>query len=83
MSSNPTESFINYRDIDTGNNPSGETNVDEAKIYGSSKYIFGTLKKLMQVKPSIILISSLKRSRVFLISRNHVVMLLIVISCNI
>ena len=78
MSSNPTESFINYRDIDTGNNPSGETNVDEAKIYGSSIYIFGTLKKFMQVKPSIILISSLKR-RVFLISHNHVVMLLIVI----
>ncbi|CAN8304229.1 unnamed protein product [Cochlearia groenlandica] len=36
-------------DMDVGNNPSGETNVEEAKIYGS-KYFVGNLKRLMDVK---------------------------------
>jgi hypothetical protein len=49
VSSNPREAFFNYRDIDVGSNPSGETNVDEAKIYGS-KYFLGNLKRLMDVK---------------------------------
>ncbi|KAL1198385.1 Berberine bridge enzyme-like 7 [Cardamine amara subsp. amara] len=49
VSSNPREAFFNYRDIDIGSNPSGETNVDEAKIYGT-KYFLGNLKRLMQVK---------------------------------
>ncbi|KAL1198387.1 Berberine bridge enzyme-like 4 [Cardamine amara subsp. amara] len=49
VSSNPREAFFNYRDIDVGSNPSGQTNVDEAKIYGS-KYFLGNLKRLMQVK---------------------------------
>ncbi|CAH8253521.1 unnamed protein product [Arabidopsis lyrata] len=49
VSSNPREAFFNYRDIDIGSNPSGETAVDEAKIYGY-KYFLGNLKRLMQVK---------------------------------
>ncbi|WZZ16658.1 hypothetical protein YC2023_109747 [Brassica napus] len=49
VSSNPREAFFNYRDIDIGSNPSGETDVDEAKIYGT-KYFLGNLKRLMQVK---------------------------------
>jgi hypothetical protein len=49
VSSNPREAFFNYRDIDIGSNPSDETNVDEAKIYGY-KYFLGNLKRLMQVK---------------------------------
>ncbi|KAG2269546.1 hypothetical protein Bca52824_064101 [Brassica carinata] len=49
VSSNPREAFFNYRDMDVGNNPSGQTNVDEAKIYGS-KYFLGNLKRLMEVK---------------------------------
>ncbi|XP_010499045.1 PREDICTED: berberine bridge enzyme-like 3 [Camelina sativa] len=49
VSSNPREAFFNYRDIDIGSNPSGETDVDEAKIYGY-KYFLGNLKRLMQVK---------------------------------
>ncbi|CAA0243385.1 putative tetrahydroberberine oxidase [Arabidopsis thaliana] len=49
VSSNPREAFFNFRDIDIGSNPSGETNVDEAKIYGS-KYFLGNLKRLMDVK---------------------------------
>ncbi|CAA7052102.1 unnamed protein product [Microthlaspi erraticum] len=49
VSSNPREAFLNYRDIDVGSNPSDETNVDQAQIYGS-KYFLGNLKKLMEVK---------------------------------
>ncbi|KAG2269545.1 hypothetical protein Bca52824_064100 [Brassica carinata] len=49
VSSNPREAFFNYRDIDIGSNPSGETSVDEAKIYGT-KYFLGNLKRLMEVK---------------------------------
>ncbi|CAN8313239.1 unnamed protein product [Cochlearia groenlandica] len=49
VSSNPREAFFNYRDIDIGSNPSGETNLDEAKIYGY-KYFLGNFKRLMQVK---------------------------------
>ncbi|KAF8088764.1 hypothetical protein N665_0530s0019 [Sinapis alba] len=49
VSSNPREAFLNYRDIDIGSNPSGETKVDEAEIYGS-KYFLGNLKRLMEVK---------------------------------
>ncbi|KAG2299930.1 hypothetical protein Bca52824_036402 [Brassica carinata] len=49
VSSNPREAFLNYRDIDIGSNPSGETNVDEAEVYGS-KYFLGNLKRLMEVK---------------------------------
>ncbi|CAA7036295.1 unnamed protein product [Microthlaspi erraticum] len=49
VSSNPREAFFNYRDIDIGSNPSDETNVDEAMIYGT-KYFLGNLKRLMQVK---------------------------------
>ncbi|KAG5390523.1 hypothetical protein IGI04_032064 [Brassica rapa subsp. trilocularis] len=49
VSSNPREAFLNYRDIDIGSNPSGETTVDEAEIYGS-KYFVGNLKRLMEVK---------------------------------
>ncbi|XP_019099203.1 PREDICTED: berberine bridge enzyme-like 6 [Camelina sativa] len=49
VSSNPREAFFNFRDIDIGSNPSGETNVDKAKIYGY-KYFLGNLKRLMQVK---------------------------------
>ena len=49
VSSNPRKAFFNYRDMDVGNNPSGQTNVDEAKIYGS-KYFLGNLKRLMEVK---------------------------------
>ncbi|KAJ4872837.1 FAD-binding Berberine family protein [Raphanus sativus] len=49
VSSNPREAFLNYRDIDIGSNPSGQTNVDEAEIYGS-KFFLGNLKRLMEVK---------------------------------
>ncbi|KAJ0247563.1 hypothetical protein HA466_0160070 [Hirschfeldia incana] len=49
VSSNPREAFLNYRDIDIGSNPSGQTNVDDAEIYGS-KYFLGNLKRLMKVK---------------------------------
>ncbi|CAD5328550.1 unnamed protein product [Arabidopsis thaliana] len=49
VSSNPREAFLNYRDIDVGSNPSGETNLEEAKIYGS-KYFLGNFKRLMEVK---------------------------------
>ncbi|CAH8349702.1 unnamed protein product [Eruca vesicaria subsp. sativa] len=49
VSSNPREAFLNYRDNDIGSNPSDETNVDEAEIYGS-KYFLGNLKRLMDVK---------------------------------
>ncbi|XP_019086521.1 PREDICTED: berberine bridge enzyme-like 4 [Camelina sativa] len=49
VSSNPRGAFLNYRDMDIGSNPSGKTNVEEAKIYGS-KYFLGNLKRLMQVK---------------------------------
>ncbi|KAF8096114.1 hypothetical protein N665_0317s0020 [Sinapis alba] len=49
VSSNPREAFLNYRDVDVGSNPSGETSVEEAKIYGS-KYFVGNLKRLMDVK---------------------------------
>ncbi|KAG2318775.1 hypothetical protein Bca52824_011988 [Brassica carinata] len=49
VSSNPREAFLNYRDIDIGSNPSGQTNVDEAEIYGS-KYFLGNLRRLMEVK---------------------------------
>ncbi|KFK28112.1 hypothetical protein AALP_AA8G474200 [Arabis alpina] len=49
VSSNPRKAFFNYRDIDIGSNPSGETNVDEAKIYGF-KYFLGNLKRLMEIK---------------------------------
>ncbi|KAH0916094.1 hypothetical protein HID58_030540 [Brassica napus] len=49
VSSNPREAFLNYRDIDIGSNPSNETNVEEAEIYGS-KYFVGNLKRLMEVK---------------------------------
>ncbi|CAA7054573.1 unnamed protein product [Microthlaspi erraticum] len=49
VSSNPREAFLNYRDIDVGSNPSGETIVEEAQIYGS-KYFLGNLKRLMDVK---------------------------------
>ncbi|WZZ45559.1 hypothetical protein YC2023_041818 [Brassica napus] len=49
VSSNPREAFLNYRDIDIGSNPSGETTVNEAEIYGS-KYFVGNLKRLMEVK---------------------------------
>ncbi|EOA40125.1 hypothetical protein CARUB_v10008827mg [Capsella rubella] len=49
VSSNPRAAFFNYRDIDVGSNPSGNTNVDEARIYGS-KYFLGNLKRLMDVK---------------------------------
>ncbi|VVB12276.1 unnamed protein product [Arabis nemorensis] len=49
VSSNPREAFLNYRDIDVGSNPSGETNLEEAKIYGS-KFFLGNLKRLMDVK---------------------------------
>ncbi|KAL1198386.1 Berberine bridge enzyme-like 7 [Cardamine amara subsp. amara] len=49
VSSNPREAFLNYRDIDIGSNPSGETKVDEAEIYGT-KYFLGNLKRLMEVK---------------------------------
>ena len=48
-SSNPREAFLNYRDLDIGSNPSGQTNVSEAEIYGS-KYFLGNLKRLMEVK---------------------------------
>ncbi|XP_010449160.1 PREDICTED: berberine bridge enzyme-like 7 [Camelina sativa] len=49
VSSNPREAFLNYRDMDVGNNPSDKTDVEEAKIYGS-KYFLGNLKRLMEVK---------------------------------
>ncbi|ESQ55307.1 hypothetical protein EUTSA_v10027353mg [Eutrema salsugineum] len=49
VSSNPREAFLNYRDIDIGSNLSGETNTEEAEIYGS-KYFLGNLKRLMDVK---------------------------------
>ncbi|KAG7546775.1 FAD-binding domain PCMH-type [Arabidopsis suecica] len=49
VSSNPREAFLNYRDIDVGSNPSGKTNLEEAKIYGS-KYFLGNFKRLMEVK---------------------------------
>ncbi|XP_023632865.1 berberine bridge enzyme-like 5 [Capsella rubella] len=49
VSSNPREAFFNFRDIDIGSNPSGETSVDKAKIYGY-KYFLGNFKRLMQVK---------------------------------
>ncbi|ESQ52541.1 hypothetical protein EUTSA_v10017619mg [Eutrema salsugineum] len=49
VSSNPREAYLNYRDIDVGSNPSDETNVDEAKIYGS-KFFLGNLERLMEVK---------------------------------
>ncbi|CAN8325427.1 unnamed protein product [Cochlearia groenlandica] len=49
VSSNPRETFLNYRDVDIGSSPSGETNVNEAKIYGS-KYFLGNYKRLMDVK---------------------------------
>ncbi|EOA17928.1 hypothetical protein CARUB_v10006337mg [Capsella rubella] len=49
VSSNPREAFLNYRDVDVGSNPSGKTNVEQAKIYGS-KYFLGNLKRLMEVK---------------------------------
>ncbi|VVB12277.1 unnamed protein product [Arabis nemorensis] len=49
VSSNPREAFLNYRDMDIGSNPSGETSVEEARIYGS-KYFMGNMKRLMDVK---------------------------------
>ncbi|CAA7054568.1 unnamed protein product [Microthlaspi erraticum] len=49
VSSNPREAFLNYRDVDVGSNPSGETNVAKAEIYGS-KYFLGNWKRLMDVK---------------------------------
>ncbi|CAH8345660.1 unnamed protein product [Eruca vesicaria subsp. sativa] len=49
VSSNPRKAFLNYRDKDVGSNPSGVTNVEEGKIYGS-KYFVGNLKRLMNVK---------------------------------
>ncbi|ESQ55309.1 hypothetical protein EUTSA_v10027093mg [Eutrema salsugineum] len=49
VSSNPREAFLNYRDIDVGSNPSGETNIEEADIYGS-KYFLGNWKRLMNIK---------------------------------
>ncbi|EOA36862.1 hypothetical protein CARUB_v10008832mg [Capsella rubella] len=49
VSSNPRAAFFNYRDIDIGSNLNGETDVDEAKIYGY-KYFLENLKRLMQVK---------------------------------
>ncbi|CAA7054567.1 unnamed protein product [Microthlaspi erraticum] len=49
VSSNPREAFLNYRDNDVGSNPSGETSVEEAKIYGT-KYFLGNLERLMDVK---------------------------------
>ncbi|EOA18059.1 hypothetical protein CARUB_v10006505mg [Capsella rubella] len=49
VSSNPRAAFLNYRDIDVGSNPSGVTNVEEAKIYGE-KYFLGNLKRLMEIK---------------------------------
>ncbi|XP_010537313.1 PREDICTED: berberine bridge enzyme-like 4 [Tarenaya hassleriana] len=49
VSSNPREAFLNYRDIDVGSNPSNQTNVEEAKVYGT-KYFRGNLKRLMAVK---------------------------------
>ncbi|CAA7054569.1 unnamed protein product [Microthlaspi erraticum] len=49
VSSNPREAFLNYRDMDVGRNPSGETSVEEAKIYGT-KYFLGNFEKLMDVK---------------------------------
>ncbi|KFK28676.1 hypothetical protein AALP_AA7G032100 [Arabis alpina] len=49
VSSNPREAFLNYRDIDIGSSPNGETNCEEAKICGS-KYFLGNLKRLMEIK---------------------------------
>ncbi|XP_010537325.1 PREDICTED: berberine bridge enzyme-like 4 [Tarenaya hassleriana] len=49
VSSNPREAFLNYRDIDVGSNPSNQTNVEEALVYGT-KYFLENLKRLMAVK---------------------------------
>lgn len=52
LSSNPREAFLNYRDIDIGSNPSGETSVAKAKAeMNGSKYFLETLRdSLMVVK---------------------------------
>ncbi|KAL1205320.1 Berberine bridge enzyme-like 17 [Cardamine amara subsp. amara] len=49
VSSNPREAFLNYRDLDVGSNPSGETSVEKAQIYGT-KYFLGNYKRLTNIK---------------------------------
>ncbi|WCJ32376.1 FAD-binding Berberine family protein [Euphorbia peplus] len=49
VSKYPRETFLNYRDLDIGSNPSNETNFEQAEIYGR-KYFNNNFVKLTEVK---------------------------------
>ncbi|XP_022926324.1 berberine bridge enzyme-like 4 [Cucurbita moschata] len=52
VSSSPRESFLNYRDLEIGANPSTETNYMVAEEYGR-KYFKGNFDRLMKVKTMV------------------------------
>lgn len=52
VSSSPRESFLNYRDLDIGANPSGETNYGVAEQYGR-KYFKANFDRLVKVKTMV------------------------------
>ncbi|KAF2317950.1 hypothetical protein GH714_041274 [Hevea brasiliensis] len=64
MSQNPSEAFLNYRDLDIGSNPSNQTKFEEAKVYGS-KYFRSSFLRLVDVKKRVVLIISSRMNKVF------------------
>ncbi|KAK8500339.1 hypothetical protein V6N12_068826 [Hibiscus sabdariffa] len=52
VSKDPRETFLNYRDLDIGKNPSNETRFEEAKVYGR-KYFMDNFTRLTKVKAMV------------------------------
>ncbi|GMI93236.1 FAD-LINKED OXIDOREDUCTASE, FAD-LINKED OXIDOREDUCTASE 1 [Hibiscus trionum] len=52
VSKNPRETFLNYRDLDIGQNPSNETSLRAAKVYGR-KYFKDNFTRLTKVKAMV------------------------------
>ncbi|GJY47718.1 berberine bridge enzyme-like protein 22 [Tanacetum coccineum] len=52
VSKHPRRAYLNYRDLDIGTNPQGNTSYVEAMIWGE-KYFKGNFKRLAQVKSKV------------------------------
>ncbi|KAL9463348.1 hypothetical protein AB3S75_001205 [Citrus x aurantiifolia] len=49
VSSNPRNTYLNYRDLDIGISSNNQTSLKDAEVYGT-KYFNGNFKKLVEVK---------------------------------
>ncbi|CAI9093935.1 OLC1v1029548C1 [Oldenlandia corymbosa var. corymbosa] len=52
VSSNPRQAFLNYRDLDIGQNANGKNSYKQGKVYGE-KYFKGNFDRLVKVKTAV------------------------------